>query len=394
MIDRIKQAVARLQPELVRLRRHLHAHPELSFQERDTMAFVADRLRASGIAPRTGVAGTGVIASVVGEAGKGDRVIGLRADIDALPINEQNTCDYRSTNTGVMHACGHDAHTAMVLGAGLVLHELRKEWSGTVQLVFQPGEEKIPGGASLLLNENAFGSRLPDGILGQHVTPELAVGKVGFREGPFMASSDELYVTVKGKGGHAALPERLIDPIMIMARLLPQLKEEFAAYRPSEKTVLAFGRVEALGATNVVPDEVRIAGTLRAFNEELRDELHVWLPKRASEICTSIGGSCDFEVRRGYPVLVNDAALTQRMRSAATEYLGADNVVNMDQRMGSEDFAFYTHVMPGCFFRLGTGALGETSPRGLHTPTFDIDEAALAIGCGVMAWGALRELAV
>ncbi len=392
MIDRIKQAVARLQPELVRLRRHLHAQPELSFQERSTMAFVAGRLQEAGISFRDGVAGTGVIASLVGEAGKSDGVIALRADIDALPINEQNTCDYRSTNAGVMHACGHDAHTAMVLGAGLVLHELRKEWSGTVQLVFQPGEEKIPGGASLLLKENAFGARLPDAIMGQHVTPELAVGKIGFHEGPFMASSDELYVTVKGRGGHAALPERLIDPIMIMARLLPQLKEEFAAFRPSEKTVLAFGRVEALGATNVVPDEVRIAGTLRAFNEELRDELHMWLPKRAQEICASMGGSCEFEVRRGYPVLVNDAALTQRMRLAATDYLGADNVVDMDQRMGSEDFAFYTHVMPGCFFRLGTGARGETSPRGLHTPTFDIDEDALGIGCGVMVVGALKEL--
>ena len=398
MIDRVRQCVALLHPELVRMRRHMHANPELSFKETNTMAFVVERLRGldparpdSSIEIRAGLAGTGVIAVVKGEAGSSDRVIALRADMDALPITEQNTCDYRSANAGVMHACGHDAHTAMVLGAGMVLHELRKEWSGTVQLVFQPGEEKIPGGASVLLKENAFGVRLPDGIIGQHVTPELAVGKVGFCEGPFMASSDELYVTVKGRGGHAALPEGLIDPIMIMARLLPLLKEEFAAYRPSEKTILAFGRVEALGATNVVPDEVRIAGTLRAFNEELRNELHTWLPKRAQEICASMGGSCDFEVRRGYPVLVNDAALTQRMRSTAKDYLGAENVVEMGQRMGSEDFAFYTHVMPGCFFRLGTGTPGA-SPRGLHTPTFDIDESALVIGCGVMVLGALSEL--
>ncbi|MEO8068134.1 MAG: M20 family metallopeptidase [Flavobacteriales bacterium] len=392
MIDRVKQTVARMHPEVVRMRRHLHAHPELSFHEHNTMAFVVERLRAAGLGLRAGLAGTGVIAEVKGEAGTNDRVIALRGDMDALPINEQNTYDYRSINTGVMHACGHDAHTSMVLGAGLVLHELRKEWSGTVQLVFQPGEEKIPGGASLLLKENAFGPRLPDGILGQHVTPELAVGKVGFCEGPFMASSDELYLTVKGRGGHAAQPEKLIDPIMIMARLLPQLKEEFAALRPAEKTVLAFGRVEALGATNVVPDEVRIAGTLRAFNETLREELHAWLPKRADEICLSMGGSCDLEVRPGYPVVVNDPGLTQRIRASAIAYLGAENVVRMDQRMGSEDFAFYTRVMPGCFFRLGTG-VPDAPPRGLHTPTFDIDESALAIGCGVMVTAVLAELA-
>lgn len=392
MIDRVKQAVARMHPEVVRLRRHLHAHPELSFHENNTMAFVAERLRAAGVVLRTGLAGTGVIAEVKGEAGSNDRVIALRGDMDALPINEQNTFDHRSTNAGVMHACGHDAHMSMVLGAGLILQELRKEWSGTVQLVFQPGEEKIPGGASLLLKENAFGPRLPDGIIAQHVTPELTVGKVGFCEGPFMASSDELYLTVKGRGGHAAQPEKLIDPIMIMARLLPQLKDEFAAVRPAEKTVLAFGRVEALGATNVVPNEVRIAGTLRAFNETLRRELHSWLQKRADEICRGMGGSCDVDVRHGYPVVVNDPGLTQRIRASAVAFVGAENVVQMDQRMGSEDFAFYTHVMPGCLFRLGTGAPGA-EPRLLHTPTFDIDEAALGIGCGVMVLAVLAELA-
>jgi len=321
----------------------------------------------------------------------GNGCICLRADIDALPIQEKNTCDYRSTNDGVMHACGHDAHTAMVLGAGAILHALREEWGGTVLLLFQPGEEKIPGGATLVLKENALRDPVPSAIIGQHCTPELEVGKLGFREGPFMASSDELYITVKGKGGHAAQPEKLIDPIMITARLLPRLKEEFAAFRPSEKTILAFGRVEALGATNVVPDEVRIAGTLRAFNEPLREELHAWLPKRANEICAEQGGSCVFEVRKGYPVLVNDDALTARMRSAAEELVGAESVVRMDQRMGSEDFAFYTHVMPGCFFRLGTGTVGQP-PRGLHTPTFDIDEETLRIGSAMMAFGAVQEL--
>jgi amidohydrolase len=390
VIDRIKAEAERRHADIIAWRRHLHAHPELSYQETSTGSYIAERLRELGIEVREGIAGTGAIGVVRG-AKPGTGCICLRADIDALPIQEKNACDYRSVNDGVMHACGHDAHTAMVLGAGAILHALREEWGGTVLLLFQPGEERIPGGATLVLKEKALSDPVPSVIIGQHCTPELEAGKLGFREGPFMASSDELYLTVKGRGGHAAQPEKLIDPIMITARLLPRLKEEFAAYRPSEKTILAFGRVEALGATNVVPDEVRIAGTLRAFNEELRGELHAWLPKRANEICVEQGGSCDFEVRKGYPVLVNDDALTARMRSAAEELVGVDNVVRMEQRMGSEDFAFYTHVMPGCFFRLGTGAPGEPM-RGLHTPTFDIDEEALRIGSGMMVLGGLKEL--
>ncbi|MFZ1688431.1 MAG: M20 family metallopeptidase [Flavobacteriales bacterium] len=393
MIDRVKEAVARSYPELVRLRRHLHAHPELSFQETRTMEFVTDALRAAGIEVRAGVAVTGAIATIKGEGGPGDRLVALRADLDALPITEQNTCDYRSTNPGVMHACGHDAHTAMVMGAGLVLHELRKDWRGTVQLVFQPGEEKIPGGAQMLLNEHAFGEHLPDGIIAQHVTPELVVGKLGFCEGPFMASSDELYVTVIGKGGHAAMPEKLIDPIKIASTLLLTLRDEVAKrVRADQPWVMSFGKVIADGATNVIPNEVQLTGTLRAFDESFRSELHTEIPRVAQELCSAKGGSCDFEVRKGYPVLINDPALTARLHALAIDYLGADNVVRMDRRMGSEDFSFYTHVMPGCLFRLGTGVPGAAL-RGLHTPTFDIDEAALAIGCGMMALGAMRELA-
>ncbi len=390
MIERIKAEAARRHADIIAWRRHLHAHPELSYQERATGEYIAQELRSLGIEVRHPIAGTGVIGVVRG-AKPGEGCVCLRADIDALPIQEKNICDYRSMNDGVMHACGHDAHTAMVIGAGAILHALHEEWGGTVLLLFQPGEEKIPGGATLVLKENALSDPRPSAILGQHCTPELEVGKLGFREGPFMASSDELYVTVKGKGGHAAQPEKLIDPIMIAAHLLLELKVEVAARWSAERVVLAFGRVEALGATNVVPDEVRIAGTLRAFNEDLRDELHGWLPERANEICAQYGGTCDFEVRMGYPVLVNDDALTARMRSAAEELLGAENVVHMDQRMGSEDFAFYTHVLPGCFFRLGTGAAGQ-APRGLHTPTFDIDEDALRIGSAMMALSVSREL--
>ena len=392
MIQRIKEETARRHADMIAWRRHLHAHPELSFAEHTTGAYIAEQLRGLGIGVREGVAGTGVIGMVQG-AGPGQGCICLRADIDALPIQEANTCDYRSVNDGVMHACGHDAHTAMVLGAGAVLHELRDRWSGTVHLLFQPGEEKIPGGATLVLNEDALRDPRPTLIIGQHCTPELELGKLGFRAGPFMASSDELYVTVKGKGGHAAQPAKLIDPIMITAHLLPRLKADFAERYGAASTpsLLAFGKVEALGATNVVPDVVKLAGTLRAFNEEQRADMHQWLPERARAICAEHRGSCDLKVLKGYPVLVNDPALTERMRAIAIELVGERNVVEMDIRMGSEDFAFYTHVMPGCFFRLGTGLPG-TPVRNLHTPTFDINEEALRIGSAMMALAAVREL--
>ncbi|MBK9422314.1 MAG: amidohydrolase [Flavobacteriales bacterium] len=386
--ERVKHALEAIHEAMVADRRHLHQHPELSFQERNTGTYIAQRLKALGIETREGIAGTGVIGVVRG-AGTGP-CISLRADIDALPIQETSDVPYRSRNAGVMHACGHDAHTAMVLGAGQVLQELRQDWNGTVLLLFQPGEEKIPGGASLVLKENALRDPVPKGIIGQHVTPELAVGKVGFHAGPFMASSDELYVTVRGKGGHAAMPATLVDPIVIAAKLLLALKEEFERYRQGRNLVLAFGKFIANGATNVVPNEVQLAGTLRTFDGTLRAELHTWLPRWAQEFCSSLGGSCVFEVRSGYPVVINDPALTATMRQAAVDYIGVENVVDMPQRMGSEDFAFYTQVMPGCFFRLGTG--GNGAVKGLHTPDFDIEEDALVVGAGVMAWGALSAL--
>jgi amidohydrolase len=390
-VQRIQELVKAGHLESIAIRRHLHARPELSFQEHATAAYIAERLEEWGIEVRRNIAGTGVIGVVRG-ASPG-RTLCLRADIDALPIQEAEGPAYRSQHAGVMHACGHDAHTAMVLAAGRALHMLRGDWKGTVLLLFQPGEEKIPGGASLVLKEGVLNALAVEAIIGQHVTPELEVGKVGFHAGPFMASSDELYLTVKGKGGHAAAPEKLIDPIILTARLLITLKEEFEAWRKNEPVVMGFGRVIADGATNVVPDQVQIAGTLRTFDERLREELHGWLPRRAQEICAAQGGACETEVRRGYPVLVNDPELTGRWRKAAVELLGADQVVDMPQRMGSEDFAFYTQVMPGGFFRLGTGAPGKGAAPGLHTPTFNIAEESLAIGAAVMVWGSLRELA-
>ncbi len=401
MIDRIRTEVVALQHRLVEWRRHLHRHPELSFQEHATAAFVDEVLRAEGITTRTNVGrlvpdayGTGVIALVRGEVAPSDRCFAIRADLDALPIQEVGKPGYCSTVPGLMHACGHDAHTAMVLGAGIALHRLRKAWSGTVVLVFQPGEEKEPGGASLLVKEGVFNDPKPAGILGQHVTPELAVGKLGFRPGPFMAAADELYITVKGRGGHASVRHRLVDPILIAARLLPALYTEAQAAVPEgEPMVLSFGKVIAAGATNIVPDTVAIDGTLRTFNEDLRARLHELLPGIASRIARDGGGEVEFRIVKGSPVVKNDPALTARMRALAVDLVGAENVVDMDLRMGAEDFAYYTHVMPGCFFRLGTGnPIKAGTQSGLHTADFDIDEDALVLGATMMAMGAVSEV--
>ncbi|MBK8227596.1 MAG: amidohydrolase [Flavobacteriales bacterium] len=397
----VNKAIAALHADMIAWRRHLHRHPELSFQEHGTAAFVAGVLKKEGMEVREGAArlapdadGTGVIAVVRGEKTASDRCIALRADLDALPITELGKPDYCSLDPGVMHACGHDAHTAMVLGAGIALHRMRSEWSGTVMLVFQPGEEKEPGGASLLVKEGALADPEPQGIIGQHVTPELPVGKLGFRSGPFMAAADELYLTVKGRGGHAAQRDKLVDPILIAAALLPRLYEEARAIVPNgEPMVISFGKLIANGATNIVPDTVSIDGTLRTFNEDLRARLHQMLPRVASEVAHGMNGDCEFRLVKGSPVVKNDPELTARLRAVAVGLVGAENVVDMDIRMGAEDFAYYTHVMPGCFFRLGTGNPAKPGTQsGLHTAAFDIDEDALMVGARMMVAGALSEL--
>lgn len=402
MIERIRHELSLLWPTMVDWRRHLHRHPELSFREHSTAGFVDHVLRSEGIATRTGVGrlmpdapGTGVIAVVKGEAGPSDRCIALRADLDALPIQEEGKPDYCSTSPGVMHACGHDVHTSMVLGAGIALHRFRSEWSGTVMLVFQPGEEKEPGGASLLLKEGVLVDPRPMGILGQHVTPELASGKLGFRSGPFMAAADELYITVKGRGGHAGSRPKLLDPILIAAHLLPELyNAAHTAVPTGEPMVISFGRFIGNGATNIIPDVVTIDGTLRTFDEALRGRLHEVLPRVCAQVAQEHGGEVELRIVKGSPVVKNDPGLTARMRALAVDLVGAENVVDMDIRMGAEDFAYYTHVMPGCFFRLGTGNPDKPGTQnGLHTAGFDIDEDAMTIGAAMMAAGALSELA-
>jgi len=313
--------------------------------------------------------------------------------MDALPIIEANEVPYKSQNPGVMHACGHDAHTASLLGAAKILNDVRDQFEGTIKLIFQPGEEIIPGGASLMIQDKVLENPRPQAILGQHVMPFIPAGKVGFRSGLYMASTDELYLTITGKGGHGAMPETFIDPVLISAHLLVALQQIVSRVaNPKIPSVLSFGRVEALGATNIIPNEVKIQGTFRTLDEAWRAKAHQKMRQIAEGIVEGMGGKLDFEIRKGYPFLKNEPALTARTMEAARAYLGAENVLDLDIWMAAEDFAFFSQEVDGCFYRLGTRNEARGITSGVHTPTFDIEEEALEIGSGLMAWLAVSEL--
>jgi len=392
--DKIKQLAKEYKSEIIANRRHLHAHPELSFQEYQTAAFVLEKLKDFGITRIEKKADTGIVALIEGN-NPGCKTIALRGDMDALPIVEQNDVSYKSTNPGVMHACGHDVHTASLLGAAKILNEIKNKFEGTIKLIFQPGEELIPGGASLMIKEKVLENPRPSGILGQHVMPLIPVGKVGFRKGMYMASADELYITVIGKGGHGAMPESLVDPVLIASHMIVALQQVVSRNAsPKIPSVLSFGRFEAFGATNIIPNEVKIQGTFRTLNEDWRAKAHVQMVKIAKGIVEGMGAELDFEIRKGYPFLKNAEELTGRAQSAAIDYLGEENVLDLDIWMAAEDFSYYTQEIDGCFYRLGTRNESKGIISGVHTPTFDVDEDALEIGAGLMAWIAVNELKV
>lgn len=392
MIDNIKAIARRIKQETIAARRHLHAHPELSFQEFETVSFVEKQLRSFGIGDLEKKAKTGLVALIQGKNPE-KKTIALRADMDALPIIEQNEVPYKSQNPGVMHACGHDVHTASLLGAARILHEIKDQFDGTVKLIFQPGEELIPGGASLMIKDKALENPRPSGIIGQHVMPLIPVGKVGFRKGMYMASADELYITVKGKGGHGAMPETLVDPVLIASHMIVALQQVVSRNAsPKIPSVLSFGRIEALGATNIIPNEVKIEGTFRTLDEAWRAKAHQHMLRIAHGIVEGMGGQLDFDIRVGYPFLKNAEELTEKSQQAAIDYLGEENVVDLDIWMAAEDFSYYTQEIDGCFYRLGTRNESRGIISGVHTPTFDIDEDALEIGSGLMAFLAINEL--
>ncbi len=393
MIDKekIKSLAQKFHPEIISFRRHIHQHPELSFHEFNTQKFVEEKLNEFGITHHR-LANTGVVALIEGNNPK-KKVIALRADMDALPILETNKVDYKSQNDGVMHACGHDVHTSSLLGVAKILSELKNEFEGSVKFIFQPGEEKLPGGASLMIKEGVLENPKPNVVLGQHVMPQIEAGKVGFRKGLYMASTDEIYVKVKGKGGHGAMPHLTIDPVLITSHMIVALQQIVSRNaKPSVPSVLSFGKVIANGATNVIPDEVYLEGTFRTLNEEWRNEAHIKMKKLAEGIVESMGGKCEFNIVRGYPFLINDEELTDRSRKYAEDFLGKENVEDLEIWMAAEDFSFYTQQSTACFYRLGVRNESRGITSSVHTSTFDIDEKALETGMGLMAWMAVREL--
>ncbi|HRG37989.1 MAG TPA: M20 family metallopeptidase [Bacteroidia bacterium] len=389
--SKIQQAATNSLTEIIEIRRHLHTYPELSFEEYKTSEYIASKLKKYQIPFTTGIVKTGIVGIIEGK-NPSKKVIALRADMDALPITEANTCEYKSKNIGVMHACGHDVHSASLLGAAKILNELKNEFEGTIKLFFQPGEEKLPGGASLMIQEGVLENPTTQTMFGQHVFPTMEAGKVGFRNGMYMASTDEIYICVKGKGGHAAMPKDYNSPLLIASKILLELNKEFMQQEQPAPTVLAFGKITGNGATNVIPDEVNIEGTFRTLNEDWRREAKIKMKALAEKVAKEMGGSCNYVIENGYPFLVNDETTTTRARAAAEAYLGKDNVEELPLRMTAEDFAFFSQKVPSCFYRLGTANKAKGITSGVHTATFDIDEKALEIGAGLMAWLAVNEL--
>jgi amidohydrolase len=388
----IKSMLAKMHSELISVRRHLHANPELSFKEKNTSAFIQKILKEQGIAFKAGFCKYGIVAEIQGKPGTS--VVYLRGDMDALPILETNDVPYRSLNKGIMHACGHDVHTTCVLGAAIVLNKLKDKFEGKIRIIFQPGEEKLPGGASIMIKEGAVKKGKNTVIYGQHVHPPLEAGSVGFYPGQYMASADELYIKVIGKGGHAALPQDCIDTILVASKIVSAVHQIVPRYSdPKIPTVISLGKINSVGgASNIIPDIVNIEGTMRTMDEANREHLHTCLKRVVSSTAKSFGAKAQMKIKYGYPCLMNDEELTLQSMEYAREYLGNNNVVLLQKRMTAEDFSFYSQMMPACFYRLGTGNKSRGIDSPVHTSSFDIDEKALKVGVGLMAFLALRRL--
>ena len=377
--------------EIVEIRRHIHKNPELSFREFNTSEYVQEKLSEYGIPFKAGYVKTGIVAKIEGRTAEG-RVIALRADMDALPVKEGTGLDFQSVNDGVMHACGHDAHTAALLGAAKILNELKENWNGTVLLVFQPGEEVDPGGARLMLQEGIFDDIKPDAVVGQHVLPEMPAGHVGFKSGMYMASGDEVHITIKGKGGHAAMPHLITDNVLIASQVIVNLQQIVSRFVPAAiPAVLSFGRVIADGATNIIPEKVHISGTFRIMDEEWRAKAKERIKEITRNTAESMGAAAEIDIKDGYPVVFNNPEETKKAVSAAQDYLGAENVEEMDLRMTAEDFGFYSREYPGVFYRFGVKReRGETGR--LHSSTFDLNESSLKTASGTLAAVAVELL--
>ena len=383
--EKIKSLAQENLTAFTEIRRHIHANPELSYKEFKTSAFIQSKLAAWDI-PFTTMATTGVVGLIEGKNPQ-SRIIALRADMDALPIKEENDIPYKSLNEGVMHACGHDVHTSCLLGAAKILQSLRDEWEGTVKLIFQPGEEKNPGGASIMIKEGVLNDPAPQGIIGLHVNPALELGKLSFRKGRVMASADEIYITIKSRGGHAAAPHLTADTVLIASHLIVSLQQIISRNNnPIIPAVLSVCAIQGGYTTNVIPSEVKLMGTFRTMDESWRFKAHELIKKQTTGLVEAMGAGADIHIDVGYPAVDNDDVLTASAWKFADEYMGKENVLETEIRMGSEDFGYYTRLIPGCFFRLGVRNEAEGIVHNVHTPEFNIDERAIETGAGMMAW--------
>ncbi len=401
MINQIKALASQYFNEVVSIRRHLHQHPELSFEEFNTSIFVCSVLDKYQISYTKGIVKTGIVAIIEGK-NPSKKTILLRADLDALPIEEKNNVAYKSQNNGVMHACGHDAHTASVLGTAIILNQLKNEFEGTVKIMFQPGEEVLPGGSSLMIKEGVLQNPKVDIAIAQHVFPSMEVGKVGFRGGMYMASTDELHITITGKGGHAAMAGDYNNPLVVAANIMTEIEKQFPFVIDEEgvarntqnniPTVIAFGKIEGKGATNVIPESVYLAGTFRTMDEAWRKEVKFKITEIINSVSATYNTKAEINIMDGYPFLTNDVEVTKRCKQAAIDYLGKENVEDLPLRMTAEDFAYITQEVPSCFYRLGTGNKEKGITSGVHTSTFDIDENSLEIASGLMAWMTISDL--
>ena len=389
----IKQKAAELFDKVVRYREYLHQYPELSYQEHNTMKYISEQLTSIGIPHETGVAETGIVGIIRGDHhSEGMSCIGLRADMDALPIREENEVPYKSKKEGVMHACGHDVHSSILLGAAEILWENRNSLKQPVKLIFQPGEEKNPGGASLMIAAGCLNNPTVDKMYALHVFPDLETGKTGFKEGLYMASCDEIYITVNGKGGNGATPHQAIDSILIGAEIVTSLQQIVSRQcDPKIPCVLSFGHFEAIGATNIIPPKAYLKGTFRTMDEAWRAEALKRIKRQAEHIALAHGGTADVEISKGYPFLENDPLLTEELRTKAIEHLGAENVVELHIRLTAEDFSFYSQTIPTGFFRIGVRNEEKGITYGVHHPRFDIDPKALQVGVEMMVLACLES---
>lgn len=386
----VKQYTSEIFPEIKSHYRYLHQHPELSFQEENTSKYVESILQREGIQYRANIGGYGILAWIEGSDPK-SKTIALRADMDALPIQEANDIPYKSKNDGVMHACGHDAHTTSLLSAATIINRMKDQIKGTVLFIFQPGEEKHPGGASLMLADGIFNDFTPDMIIAQHTYVDYKVGTVGFGSGVVMASADEVHIKIKGKGGHGAIPHGLNDTVLAASQTIVSMQQVVSrCSNPFKPMVLSFGKFIADGATNVIPNEVVIAGSLRCMDEEERKKVKPIIYEIARSTAKAYGCECDIEIYDGYPCTLNDERVTTLMKEYATSYMGEENVLGLPQRMTSEDFGFFSQKYPCTFYRFGV--IGEQECTGLHTPNFLIDEESLKTSTGLMAYLALAYI--